>query len=257
MCGRGRRAHEQSGLESESIEPLSAILLALLANAALGSLAYAAKGVDRSGLAVGVAVGTAVLVGLGWRGYLLLVLFFVLGTATTHLGYGVKAARRLAQPRGGRRGAPNVLGKGFVPAAAAILAGGGGGTAGLVAAYAAALAAGAADTVASEVGQVWGRRTVLLTSLRRVAPGTDGGVSLEGSAAGTLAALAMGVTGAALDLYGAAGAAIVTLAGMLGTAFDSVLGATLQRRGLLTNEGANLLASLFAALAAGLASGAG
>ena len=46
-----------------------------------------------------------------------------------------------------------------------------------------AFAAAAADTVGGEVGRRWGRPTVLLTSLERVSPGTDGGISLVGSVA--------------------------------------------------------------------------
>src|SRR5690606_15455592 len=56
-------------------------------------------------------------------------------------------------------------------------------------AFVAAVIAGSSDTVSSEVGKAYGRRTWLVTSLRRVPPGTSGAVSSEGTAAGAAAAL--------------------------------------------------------------------
>ena len=55
----------------------------------------------------------------------------------------------------------------------------------------AALTAGGSDTVASEIGKAWGRSTFLVTTFRRVTPGTPGAMSLEGTAAGLLAAFAL------------------------------------------------------------------
>jgi uncharacterized protein (TIGR00297 family) len=52
----------------------------------------------------------------------------------------------------------------------------------------AALAEAAADTVSSEIGQVLGGRPRMLTTMRLVAPGTDGGISLAGTLAGIAAA---------------------------------------------------------------------
>ena len=46
---------------------------------------------------------------LDWRGYLLLLAFFVIGSAATKLGYRKKAAAKLAQEDKGRRGARHAL----------------------------------------------------------------------------------------------------------------------------------------------------
>ncbi len=64
----------------------------------------------------------------------------------------------------------------------------------------AALAAGASDTVASEIGKAWGRRTFLFPSFKPVRPGTSGAVSLEGTAAGLVAALGLAALGLSLGL---------------------------------------------------------
>jgi uncharacterized protein (TIGR00297 family) len=120
----------------------------------------------------------------------------------------------------------------------------------LALAFAAALATAAADTASTEIGQLLRRRTWLLTTLRPVAPGTDGGVSLPGTGAALGTALLIGALGAGLGLYPAAGALAAGAAGFLGATADSVLGATLERRGALDNDRVNLLATLAGAVAA-------
>jgi uncharacterized protein (TIGR00297 family) len=109
------------------------------------------------------------------------------------------------------------------------------------------LAEAAADTVSSEIGQVLGGRPRMITTLRLVAPGTDGGVSLIGTLAGMAAAAIVAATGAwALD-GGAALYWISTAGGVFGLFFDSLLGATLERRGWLNNDAVNFLSTASAA----------
>ena len=75
------------------------------------------------------------------------------------------------------------------------------------------------DTVSSEVGKAYGQTTYLVTTFQRVPRGTEGAVSLEGTAAGVAAAflfagvaVATGQVGArahnrcALAVYGGRGA---------------------------------------------------
>ncbi len=61
--------------------------------------------------------------------------------------------------------------------------------------FLAAVCEATADTVSSEVGQAFGGKPMMLTSLRPVPPGTDGGVSLVGTAAGILAAALVALAG--------------------------------------------------------------
>jgi len=219
-------------------------------NLLLAAAGYAARTVTVSGAVAGLAIGTAVWGFLGWRGYLLLLAFFVLGSAATKLGYRRKAAAHLAQEEGGRRGARHAFANCGVALACAAFAA----TTpyGLVfaLAFAGAFATAAADTAGSEIGQLYGRRAFLITSFRRVAPGTDGAVSVEGTAAGIAAAALLGALGAGLGLYPWAGAAAVLVAAFLGTTLESVAGATLERRGLLDNQAINFLNTLVGALLA-------
>lgn len=111
----------------------------------------------------------------------------------------------------------------------------------------AALCEAAADTVSSELGQLLSGRPRMLTTLRVVAPGTDGAVSLAGTAAGVFAALLVASAGAmALD-GGLPLLGISFAGGIFGLFFDSFLGATLERRGWLNNDAVNFLSTFSAA----------
>jgi uncharacterized protein (TIGR00297 family) len=220
------------------------------ANLLLGALAYAAGGVSRSGLAAGLVVGTVVWGFLGWRGFLLLLAFFVLGTAATRAGHDRKAAAGIAEGGGGRRGARNVLAKSGVPALCAVFAATTPFPVPFVLAFAGALATAAADTASSEIGQAWGRQTFLVTTLRGVPPGTEGAISVEGTVAGVLAAMAVALVGRASGLLPGWGIPVVVVAAFLATTLESFLGATLERQGLLDKEAVNFLNLLAGALIA-------
>jgi len=230
-------------------------------NLALAAVAVAARSVTPSGAVAGWLLGTAVYTFQGWRGFLLLLAFVVLGSAATRLGYGHKARSGVAQEAGGRRSARHAVANLGVAAVAAFLAAATLHPAPYLAAFAAALATALGDTLSSEVGQLlalrgsrWGR-PVRITDGRPVRPGLDGGVSLAGSVAGVAGSLLVAAIGLATGLLPATVAAVVAGAGCLGNAADSLLGATVERRGLLDNQGVNFAATLVGSVAAALAVG--
>jgi uncharacterized protein (TIGR00297 family) len=111
----------------------------------------------------------------------------------------------------------------------------------------AALAEATADTLASELGEVLGGLPFMVTTFRRVAPGTDGAVSLAGTVAGICAA-AVVVLVAVLALGLSPGKALCAGVGAIAGLFvDSLLGATAERRGWLNNDAVNFLSTLAAA----------
>lgn len=111
----------------------------------------------------------------------------------------------------------------------------------------AALAEAAADTVSSETGEAIRGRTYMIVGFNRVDAGPDGGVSLAGTFLGACAALAVGALAWITGLLDARWALSSAACGFIGMLFDSVLGATLERRGVLGNDGVNFLSTVFAA----------
>lgn len=112
----------------------------------------------------------------------------------------------------------------------------------------AALAEAAADTISSEIGQVLGGDPLMLTTLRRVEPGTDGGITPVGTLAGALAAALVALTGAVALRGGSNIFAVSWAGGVLGLFFDSLFGATLERKGWLNNDAVNFLSTASAAV---------
>jgi uncharacterized protein (TIGR00297 family) len=226
------------------------LLIGLAINAVLAALAWAAKTVDLSGVLGGMFVGTVIYGFLDWQGFLLMLAFFVLGSATTKLGYRRKAALNLAQEKGGRRGARHAFANCGVAAACAVFAHATPFLALSLFAFAGAFATAAADTASSEIGQLLGRRTFLLTNFKSVPKGTEGAVSLEGTLAGIGASLLLAALGAAVGFYDWIGVVPVVVAAFIGTTFESLVGAALEKRKLLDNEALNFLNTLVGAVAA-------
>jgi uncharacterized protein (TIGR00297 family) len=216
--------------------PGAAFLLGAGINAILAVAAYASRGVNRSGAVWGWVLGTA-LFGLGgWRGFLMLLLFFALGTVTTKIGYARKAELDIAQEQGGRRGARNAFANVSAGVAFAFLALATPYTELFTVALVAAFATATCDTVSSEIGQAYGRRHVLITTFRRVPAGTDGAVSLEGTVAGILGAAVLGVAAWSIGSIPPVGVPVVILAAFVGATAESYLGATVERLELIDNE---------------------
>ncbi|HEX3110513.1 MAG TPA: DUF92 domain-containing protein [Thermoanaerobaculia bacterium] len=191
----------------------------LVVNTVLALLGYAMKSVDLSGLIIGWLLGTIILVFGGWQLYIVLLAFFVIGTAMTKVGYRRKATRGLAQEKGGRRGASHAFSNVGVAAILAIVFATTNQTLFWYGAVA-ALATAAADTTASEVGQLIGRRTFLPLTLKRVPVGTEGAISIEGTLAGLIAGLLVAVAGTRDPRM----IALITAAAFLGSYVESLAG---------------------------------
>ena len=103
--------------------------------------------------------------------------------------------------------------------------------------YVSALATKLADTFASEIGKAFGKTTFLITTLKRVEPGTEGAVSAEGTAASVVGGLLLALYGYAVHLIDGPGVVVATIS-------ESLIGATLQEKeglGWMTNEVVNFI----------------
>jgi len=241
---------ETEGAWQSLVDPpfLKRLLIGLGCNLVFAALAYWLGTLRRSGAVVACLIGTLIVTFLSWQGYVVLLVFFVLGTLSTKVGYASKARLNLAQGRGGRRRAANALANGGVAVACAVFAGLTPHTSLFVLAFACSLGAAAADTVESEIGQIWGHPTVLITSLSTVRPGTNGGISAVGTVAGLAAAVLTVGAGWQVGLYPLTVVVPLSLLALSATLVESVVGATLERLGLLDNNGVNFVNTLLAAL---------
>lgn len=206
---------------------LFGILLAII----IAYLAFRARSLNRGGAYAAFIVGMVIFGLGGWGWAILLLTFFVTSSALSRMFKERKREANEKYAKGGQRDAGQVFGNGGIPALFAALSvffpeatwpwlG-----------FAASLAAVNADTWATELGVLNPTSPRLITDLRKVVEkGTSGAVSLVG----TLASLAgAGVIGFLAALLSPTGIDLsfflwVTIAGLLGALFDSLLGATVQ-----------------------------
>ena len=226
---------------------------AFLLNAGLIAWAQRLPLLTRAGWVHAAALGTVLWGCLGWQGWITVVVYLALGSLVTRVGLQQKQERGLAEARGGRRSPANVWGSAAVGALLALLIGAGLEPRSLLlVGFAASFAAKLADTFGSEIGKRFGRATVLITTLRRVPAGTEGAVSLEGTAASAVGSLLMTLVVVGVQLVPAGPVALMVAGvGLLATLLESLLGALVQESTpWLTNELVNGLQTAVAALLA-------
>jgi uncharacterized protein (TIGR00297 family) len=220
---------------------LSAVLIAAGANVLVAIAGYAARTVTISGMVAGALLGTAIFFFTGAAGWALLLLCFATAVLTSRAGHARKHSLGIAEGRGGRRGAGNAFANTGVAAIAAAMSALTYAHDDARLAFVAALVAGASDTVASEIGKAWGRRTFLLTTAKRVPPGTSGAMSLEGTAAGMISAALLAAAACALAIIPWPQFLYVVAAATAGALIESALGATLEDRGVVNNDVLNFI----------------
>jgi uncharacterized protein (TIGR00297 family) len=221
--------------------------LAIAAAVTLGFavLARALHGVNRSGALAGGFACFLLFAGAGPAAFATLAALFLMTWVATRLGYRRKLALGLAERREGRN-AWQILANLAVATLGSVVFSATGNRAWLIAALA-ALAEAATDTVASEIGQYRGPDARLITTWERVPPGTDGGITVPGSIAGLAAGLVIAAVATVGGMLPQAQLWIPANAGFAGMLIDSILGATLQRRGWISNQAVNFFATLAAA----------
>lgn len=231
----------------------------------LGLVAFQMRSATVGGAATGAVItaslmfSTAIVPYQPWRTALVPVLaLLVLTSIATRLGRGKKERLGLAEDRHGRTASQVAANLGLSALACSELAQSWLADSGwftpaeiargiLLAPMLAALAEAAADTLSSEIGQAFGGQPRMITTLRRADPGADGAITWAGSLAGICgAALVAGAGTIALrgdlTLF-----AICCGSGVFGLLFDSLLGATIERREWLNNDLVNFLSTASAA----------
>lgn len=229
--------------------PVLRLLLTLLFMIFLGYVLGRVRLADVSGVLSGILMGFLIVSFTDFRWFVLILSFFVIGGIFTKYKYDYKRAIGIAQEGGGARGYRNVFGNGLIALVCAI-AFGITGNALLIIAFIGAVATATGDTLASEIGQTYRKLPRLITDLRLVPHGTDGGITMLGEYSAVAGAGAIAIIAILLGVGAFSTMVPVILGGFFGANVDSVLGAVLERRHYLTNSSVNLLATVAGALAA-------
>lgn len=212
----------------------SRLLLGLALSLLIALAGYRRRALSRSGVVGALLVGTSIFGFGGWAWGILLIVFFVSSSVLSH--YGEDQKEKLAEKfsKGGQRDLAQTLANGGLGAALALVNAFFPRSA-LWAAFAGAMATVNADTWATELGVLGRAGPRLITTGRPVEAGTSGAISLRGTGAALAGAGLVGLCGGLFSLAGGMAparslglAAVGTAAGLFGSVFDSLLGATVQ-----------------------------
>jgi len=235
--------------------PGTLAIIGIVATGALALGAVVARALTPVAGLVAALFGAVIVVFAGFPYLALLILFVAASVLATRYRFEEKRRQNLQEGSAGERGVSNVVAHIIIPTG---LAAAGGisppllGPSATALLFASALAFGGADTFASEFGVLSGHARSILTG-RRVAPGTNGGVSARGELFALVASATTALVG--LGLFLAFGTPLanpslfvltVVAAGFVACQVDSILGETLENRGLLTKGSTNFLGMLSA-----------
>lgn len=229
-----------------SIDPTQKLAAFSAITVLFAALGKAVRGVTTGGALAGGAICFLLLWASGTAGFAGLLTVFVLTWIATRIDYARKQKLGIAEARSGRTALQVVANLGTSGVCAVLYAIFWPDRRILIA-MAAALAEAAADTVSSEMGQALGGTPRLITSWRKAEPGTNGAITLTGSLDGTAAACTVATIFVVTQLFGWRSGAVCAAAGVVGMIFDSLLGATAERKGWLGNNAVNFASTVVAA----------
>jgi uncharacterized protein (TIGR00297 family) len=215
------------------------LLLGLVLSALMGWLGYWRRALTLSGMVGAILIGTLIFGFGGWIWGLLLITFFVSSSWLSHYRRDDKEAVAEKFAKGSRRDLGQALANGGLGAVLAVvfaqipdpL---------LLAAFVGVMATVNADTWATELGVLSRVLPRLITTGEEVPPGSSGGVSRLGIWASLAGALLIGtvatvlvqaeslLTGAGWSVDAIALTPLAVTGGLVGSLFDSLLGATVQ-----------------------------
>ena len=205
------------------------------------TLSYTKSKLTLAGAITGALVGLFIYKGAGYPGLVMLAAFFIAGSWATGWQLNKKTAIGAAEQHKGKRTVGQVLANG--------------GTAALLGALgwyspnhvplvqlmvAGSFASAIADTFSSELGMIYGRRTFNILTLKKDQRGAHGVVSLEGTLIGVGGAAFIALSYSLFCGWSFSFLWII-IAGFTGNLLDSVLGASLERKGWIGNNVVNFL----------------
>jgi uncharacterized protein (TIGR00297 family) len=192
-----------------------------------------------------------VFIGAGYTGVAMMAAFFIMATVATSFGLAEKQHLGIAEKDRGRRTAGQVIANAGVAALLGLL----------IWLFpqkallfqlmiAASLASATADTLSSELGNAYGTNFFHILTFKKDRRGLDGVVSAEGTFFGAIGSAVIAVIHGSGYGWNWHYLLIIIIAGTIGNLTDSVLGGTVERKGLVNNNTVNFLNTATAALTA-------
>ena len=223
------------------------------------------KKIDIFGALVGGLLTLLMFLGFNFAGIGLIFIFFVLGSLVSHYKKSEKEKLGLEQENKGKRTYIHAISNagvaGFLGLCAWIFP--------EIAGFfqflmCASMACALSDTFSSELGNVFGKRYFNILTFKADKRGNDGAISLEGTLFGILGAFLMGIYKIIAFFYlnynhlpidnnmdrilTVIFSFFVFIAGFAGNLMDSILGASLQKKGYLNNHSVNFFSTLFSVI---------
>lgn len=206
----------------------TSIIFGIIFGLSISTLAYFGKALSLSG-AIAAAILGSIVFGLGGYAYTaVLLIFFITSSGLSFAFKRRKKDTEAKHAKGSRRDAGQVLANGgiagllvilhfFIPEEGWVFW-----------AYSASFAAANADTWATELGVLSKSAPRLILTGKTVEMGTSGGVTRLGTLAALSGAFIVALTGYLFQPVNPIAILAVTLAGLVGSLVDSILGATVQ-----------------------------
>ncbi len=195
--------------------------------------AYYMRAITFRGFIAAAVLGTVLFIFGGWLCFLSLVLFFILGSLTSHIGRMKKKDAVLLHEHSGARGASQVMANGL-PSLIMAVSFYFSDMEGFLVAAIACFAGAAADTFSSEIGMLSKKMPVSILNFKPIQRGLSGGITSLGIAAGFLGAILISLTG--VYKFGFKIVINSVISGIVCSIVDSLLGAAIQAKYIIPSD---------------------
>lgn len=203
------------------------LIIYMIVIAAAAFMGYKDQLLTKSGAIAAFVVGTSVAAGFGWKGLLILGIFFSTSSFWSKFKREIKSRLELKQAKGSQRDWQQVAANGGIAALSSIayffydhpiwfLA------------FAISIASANSDTWASEIGTLSRQKPFFIRNFKRIDKGTSGAVSLLGSFAGLAGSLLIAIVSFLLFDLSENQFTFIFVFGFLGNIIDTILGAFFQ-----------------------------
>lgn len=201
-------------------------------------IAFYFKAITFSGLIAAAVLGTLLFLFGGWISFTALVLFFILGSVISKIGKSIKADAEKLHERRGARSVVQVAANGLPSLIFATIYYYAGIESCLLATVM-CFAATTADTFSSEIGMLSKKTPRSILTLKPVQRGISGGFTFLGLSGGLFGAMIISIL--TISRFGMIGMVTTTVAGLLSSILDSVLGAAFQAKYQIQASNGNML----------------